>query len=135
MEIKEVKHMMKLQRWAAMVQLCQGSGQPVRKWCEENGVYIKTYYYRLKRVRQEALEIPVTDMVVLPSQTQGRLAFAEVTLPDNSQLREGPKDAGATAVTIMAGPMSISIHNGAEPGVIASVIKAAGEIIEGGYFQ
>jgi hypothetical protein len=73
-------------------------------------------------------------MVLLPSQTKGRLTFAEIMLPDNDQMEKRSKDVRAPAATITLGQMTININNEAEPDVIASVIKAASEIIDGRVF-
>lgn len=51
-EIAKVKKKVKLNQWAEMVQLRNESGLTVSKWCDQNGVNVKTYYYRLKQVRQ-----------------------------------------------------------------------------------
>lgn len=51
-KIAEVKKQVQLREWAEMVRTCRGSGMSVRRWCMENGVNSKTYYYRLRRVRE-----------------------------------------------------------------------------------
>lgn len=35
-----------------MVKCRKESGMTVSEWCKQNGINLKTYYYRLKRVRQ-----------------------------------------------------------------------------------
>jgi len=54
--VGQVKREVMLNEWAEMVRKCQTSGQTVERWCSENGVNIKTYYYRLKRVRNRICE-------------------------------------------------------------------------------
>ena len=51
-EIARVKKEIKLRQWAEMVKCRNESGMTVSEWCKENGINLKTYYYRLKRVRQ-----------------------------------------------------------------------------------
>ena len=51
-EIAKIKQEVKLRQWAEMIQQRKESGLTVSQWCTENGVNIKTYYYRLKKVRQ-----------------------------------------------------------------------------------
>jgi hypothetical protein len=36
------------------------SGLSVRSWCAQNGISPKTYYYRLRRVREECVEAAPT---------------------------------------------------------------------------
>ena len=47
-EIAKMKREVKLKQWAEMVQLRNESGLTVSKWCDQNVVNAKTYYYRLK---------------------------------------------------------------------------------------
>lgn len=53
-----------------MVQSSNESGLTVSEWCRQNGINPKTYYYRLKRVRNEVYnEIEQHDIVpVLPKE-------------------------------------------------------------------
>lgn len=54
--VGQVKREVILNEWAEMVRECQSSGQTVELWCSENEINIKTYYYRLKRVRDRICE-------------------------------------------------------------------------------
>lgn len=51
-KIASVKNEVKLRQWEEMVQCRTESGLTVTDWCTENGINIKTYYYRLRRVRE-----------------------------------------------------------------------------------
>ena len=50
-----VKQEVRLQEWSAQVEAQQASGLTVQQWCMENGVKPKTYYYHLKKVREQFL--------------------------------------------------------------------------------
>ncbi len=50
-KISQIKIEMRMKEWTSMVRECRTSGLTVKNWCMANGVNIKTYYYRLKRVR------------------------------------------------------------------------------------
>ena len=54
-EMQTAKNQMTLQNWAQEVAECQSSGMTVSAWCELNGKNVKTYYYHLRRVREELL--------------------------------------------------------------------------------
>ena len=54
--IAVVKNNVKYASWISMVNACQNSGMPTRTWCRANGIGVKTYYYRLHRVREMFLE-------------------------------------------------------------------------------
>ena len=45
-----------LEEWEKQVVDCRSSGLPVKEWCRQNGVNDKTYYYRLRQVREKGLE-------------------------------------------------------------------------------
>ena len=51
-----VKQEVRLQEWSAQVEAQQASGLTVQQWCMENGVKPKTYYYHLKKVREQFLD-------------------------------------------------------------------------------
>lgn len=55
-KVGQIKREVILNEWAEMVRECQSSGQTVELWCSENEINIKTYYYRLKRVRDRICE-------------------------------------------------------------------------------
>ena len=92
-EIAKVKKEVKLSQWAKMVRQRNESGLTVTDWCKENGINLKTYYYRLKRMRQAVCnEIEQHDIVpVEPSESTGLAAEnieisvgdVKVSLPDN----------------------------------------------------
>ena len=50
-----VKQEVRLQEWSVQVEAQQASGLTVQQWCMENGVKPKTYYYHLKKVREQFL--------------------------------------------------------------------------------
>ena len=50
-KISRIKIDLLMREWAEMVRTCRSSGLTVKEWCLNNGINIKTYYYRLKSVR------------------------------------------------------------------------------------
>ena len=76
-EITKIKNEVKLKQWAEMVRQRNESGLTVADWCRQNGINLKTYYYRLKRVRQAVCnEIEQHDIVPVES-TAGTEITAE----------------------------------------------------------
>ena len=47
--IATVKNELRLTEWSAKIQAQKCSGLTMHKWCEENGVNVKTYYYHLRK--------------------------------------------------------------------------------------
>ena len=91
-EIAKVKKEVKLKQWAEMVQLRNESGLTVSKWCDQNGVNVKTYYYRLKQIRQALCNegeqhdiVPVRPVCDCHKDTHIRLSMGNATieLPDD----------------------------------------------------
>ena len=53
--ITAVKQEVRLREWSAQIEAQQASGLTVLQWCSENGIKPKTYYYHLKKVREQFL--------------------------------------------------------------------------------
>ena len=69
--IAAVKQEIRLQEWAAQIEAQQASGMTVQQWCAENGINVKTYYHRLRRVREQCVEsVPSIVAVPLPQQSR-----------------------------------------------------------------
>ena len=67
--IVTVKQEVRLHEWAAQIEAQQASGMTVQRWCAENGINDKTYYYRLRRVREQCVEsAPAIVSVPIPQQ-------------------------------------------------------------------
>ena len=92
-EIAKVKKEVKLAQWAEMVRSRNESGLTVTDWCKQNGINIKTYYYRLKRKRQAVCsEIEQHDIVTAipadaPQSEDENIILivgdVKISLPDN----------------------------------------------------
>lgn len=68
--ITTVKREVRLQEWMEQIKAQQESGMTVTAFCAENGINLKTYYYRLRKVREQCLESkPAIVPVVVPRVT------------------------------------------------------------------
>ena len=54
-EIAMVKKNVRLQEWNRQIEEQKSSGLSVREWCQQHGINPKTYYYHLRKVREECL--------------------------------------------------------------------------------
>lgn len=54
--ITTVKQDVQMQEWIAQIQEQKASGLTVQGWCAENGISRKTFYYRLRKVREMCLD-------------------------------------------------------------------------------
>ena len=92
-EIAKVKKEVKLAQWAEMVKSRNESGLTVTDWCKQNGINLKTYYYRLKRLRQavcneiEQHDIVPVKLISETEQTSEKIelcvADVKISLPDD----------------------------------------------------
>ena len=55
-EIATIRQAVRLQEWSELIKAQQASGMTVTAYCAQNGINIKTYYYRLRKVRVQYLE-------------------------------------------------------------------------------
>lgn len=62
-EITTVKNSVKYAEWFSMVEASQNSGLSVRTWCQENSIGYKTYYYRLRKLREKVLDHQKSELV------------------------------------------------------------------------
>ena len=54
--ITAVKQDVRLREWAEQLEAQQASGLTVPQWCAENGIKTKSFYYRLRRVREQYIQ-------------------------------------------------------------------------------
>ena len=143
MNVKQTKRQIQLQEWVMQVKACKQSGLPVRQWCEENGVAVKSYYYHLKRVREELLDVmQAGNAIQIPE--PGGLDSSNIPTRLDMAIRSGdgvptntrtpvfaafpmPQGTGA-AVTVRLDGYSVEIQNGAEEAVVEQVLKVVSRL-------
>ena len=54
-DVLAVRDEYRLQEWAQIHQRCKESGLSNREFCRQNGIAEKTFYYRLKKLREAAV--------------------------------------------------------------------------------
>lgn len=88
-----VRNDLRLQNWTEVIRAKQESGLTNREFCAQNGIAEKTYYYWLRKVRQDTLECTSPELVRLEdarpvSDHTIRIQYgsAELNLPDNVDL-------------------------------------------------
>ena len=70
--IKTVKEDIRLKEWSEQVATQQASGMSVKKWCEENVIKLKTYYYRLIKVGEICI-VSSPAIVPIPMQQSSKI--------------------------------------------------------------
>ena len=111
MTVQTVRRTIQLQEWASQIEERLQSGQTVREWCERIGIPPKTYYYRLRRVREKLLENAESrNAPALP----GQPVFAALPAPRSN----------SAAVTVRIGEHTAEIQDGADAKTIECVLRA-----------
>ena len=79
MTTKQMATQVRLEHWAKVLRERKSSGLSIRRWCRENGVNEKTYYYWQRKLRESVCEnlngeVPEP---LLPA------TFAQVRMPES----------------------------------------------------
>ena len=99
-EIVMLKKKVRLREWEQQIEEQKTSGLSVQKWCKQNEINLKTYYYHLRKVREEFLrsgksekaqEKKETEKAVVPilaALSGGNITIEKnglhITLPENT---------------------------------------------------
>jgi hypothetical protein len=115
-----------------MVTECRKSGKPVQTWCKENGIAIKTYYTRRKRLREVLFEegkktgaIVVPEESTLPALPEPQQEFVALpmSIPQACGNYGGGNPGGGSAVTVHIGSCTADIQSGADAGTVEMVMR------------
>lgn len=91
MEVKASTSQVRLFRWSEIIRARDSSGKSVRKYCKENGIAEKTYYYWQRKLRECACdiysEIKKTQVPCVPTVANSSPCgvFAEVVLSPSKE--------------------------------------------------
>ena len=114
-QITLVKNQMRARNWQELIQARQDSGQTVVSWCRENNVNIKTYYYWLRKLRQQEIakqELPV------PAEAPGKPVVFK-------QLEVHTLVAGTQAAVIIRLPSAtVEVAEGTSQATVEAVLLA-----------
>ena len=101
-KIATTKRAVQHKAWAEMYATYQESGKTVREWCSEQGIVTKTFYYRLRKLREEALEqagshqiVPIATNFETPSVNE----IASIKIQSNGITIELPENICAETIT------------------------------------
>lgn len=86
-DVLEVRDAYRAETWATLIQECNNSGLTKREFCLQRGISEKSYYYWLRKLRNQATKTAESHLIKLdPSQTEEdilhiRYHGAELRLP------------------------------------------------------
>ena len=125
--IPTIKHQVLLSKWADLIKSCQTSGMTVQNWCAQNNINAKTYYYWLKRVREQAIQnLPQADSCTqiatrqqksLVREPEGDITFKQLEV-------QSPIQGMQAAVIIKLPQASIEVANDATQRTLEAVLLA-----------
>ena len=107
--IMEIRRQVRLSQWSAMVREREESGLSVKAYCEQTGIAAKTYYYRLRRLRESAVE-------------QARSEAAQPELVQFTPLAEYAVGQ-AQRIVIKTADTTIEIPVNVQPDVVAAAVS------------
>ena len=120
--------------WMQLIQECRTSGLSDREWCSQNGIPVSTFYYHIKRLREQACDIPASvSRNAAARQEVVRLDIID-ELPGTVRNEQVSAAAGghpvppvfpeSTAVRINCGGAVLEVMNGAGTEVIRAALLA-----------
>ena len=69
-EIAIVKKNIRLQEWSRQIEEQRASNLSVQEWCQQHDINSKTYYYHLRKVREELLRSGKSEKAQVQMETE-----------------------------------------------------------------
>lgn len=66
-DVLAVRNEYRMENWLALIQECNASGLSNREFCRQHGISEKSFYYWLRKLRNQAVETAETRLVKLES--------------------------------------------------------------------
>lgn len=64
-EVLAVRNAYRVQEWAMLIQECSASGLTKREFCQQRGISEKSFYYWLRKLRNQAVQSANPQLVPL----------------------------------------------------------------------
>ena len=114
-EIMEIRQQVRLNQWSAMVQEREDSGLSVKAFCKQAGIATKTYYYRLRRLREATIR-------------QAQSGAVQATMPQPELVQYTPPtgyicDPTTQSIVIRTSSTTVEIPMNTNPEVVAAAVS------------
>lgn len=119
-KLTTVSHDYYLVLWTNRIKECRASGLTVKRWCEQNNIGIKNYYYWMRKIKREAFD-------KLPAKIkENTSSHVDSTVPVFSKvsLSADNRTMSAATVTIQLNGISIDVQDDASETVIRNTLLA-----------
>lgn len=111
-KVTQVKMHLRLEQWKKIISECQNSGMSIRSWCVQNGLKEHSYYYYLKKLREQAIkDFPV------PMKEEKPVVFQKLEVQPSIQNTKA-------AVVIRLPNAVLEINEGASQQTVQAVLHA-----------
>lgn len=121
--ISKVKHQMLLSEWSVRIHDCQTSGLKVQEWCNQNGLNIKTYYYWLRKVREQSLAC-IPNKIPVASEMNAATIVAEEKITFKQLEVQVPVPRVQAAVIVHLPSATLEVTDGASKETVEAVLLA-----------
>ena len=112
--IMEIRRQVRLSQWSAMVREREESGLSVKAYCKQTGIAAKTYYYRLRRLRETTIR-------------QAQSGAVQATMPQPELVQFTPPAeyavGQAQSIVIKTIDTTIEIPVNTQPDVVAAAVS------------
>jgi hypothetical protein len=113
-QVTQTKISFRREQWKKIIAECQDSGMPVKIWCGQHGFKEQSYYYYLKKIReQEIKNLPVA----VSDAKEEPVIFKKLEV-------KTPVLNTQAAVVIHLPSASVEIQNGATQQTVEAVLLA-----------
>lgn len=112
-------HNKKLELWIERIRACRSSGMTVSDWCGANNIGSKSYYYWMRKIKQEAFDS-------LPIERKSRTSANPLTSPFAEM--PIPKPAAIETIRVHLAQAVIDIPDGVSGSTIAEVLHVVNQI-------
>ena len=112
-------HHQKLELWIERIRACRASGMTVTSWCHDNNIGSKSYYYWLRKIKQEAFDSLPVERKARASINPLTTSFAEISIP---------RPAPVQSIRVHLAQMVIEIPDGVSGSTITEVLHAVNQI-------
>lgn len=114
MDTRQIAHEMRLEHWEKVLRERKGSGLSIRRWCRDNGVCEKTYYYWQRKLREKVCD----QLAVSQEEPQTPVIFTPVRLPASP----GPASGGKLIIRLNGA--EVEIYGDMPASTVETVIQA-----------
>ena len=121
-----ITHQVRLANWTKIIEQCSNrpAGTTAKQWLRDNGISDKSYYYWLRKIRQEAYASKETEFPAINSlqEQQQAVTFAEIPLPER---QTSITDTFKADAVIHTGTMVIGISNTISDTLLSRLLEVA----------